>query len=615
MCGIAGVISMERLTDDEHEAVARMTRAMLRRGPDDEGYYRDDHVSLGMRRLSIIDLAGGHQPIFSDTGNEVVVCNGEIYNFVELRERLIAQGYRFSSRSDVEVILPLYQRHQSGCAKSMRGMFAFALWDKARRRLLLGRDRLGEKPLYLYRDGARRLWFASELKALLAGLEGRERLLVSAQSAYLFLIFQYVPEPATMFEGVTKLPAGHTLEVAIDDLPAGFAASVPYWDYLAAPAISGDPGEIVRGLLEEATTLTLRSDVPVGVALSGGIDSSLIAVLARRHHSGPLAAFSVGYPGRPDNDERASAMALARTLDMPFHDIELSATAFEDGFAQLVFDMDDPVGDIAAYGYAAVSRLSRDHNVPVLLSGLGADELFWGYQWVRDAVGRNAGSARRRRLPVIGRFFPPGPTVFYDLLDWIRRSVEATGWVMAPEALRTVPDDYWRSIYQVPADDDLPLRLLEVQNRDWLASNCLSLGDRLSMASSVELRLPFLDCALVDAVTGLRRGGLNDWSKAHKWLLIEAIREWLPPEILQRQKRGFTPPVAQWMNAVTRRFGSLVEGGVLQRGGILSEQASEAVNRTRPAGFSYRLTLLEVWARLFVDGMSPAEVALAAKSP
>jgi asparagine synthase (glutamine-hydrolysing) len=614
MCGIAGVISWEPLTESEHQAVARMTRTMVRRGPDDEGYYRDEHVSLGMRRLSIIDVAGGHQPIHSDTGDEVVICNGEIYNFVELRESLIPDGYRFSSRSDVEVILPLYQRHRSDCARWMRGMFAFALWDKARRRLLLGRDRLGEKPLYLYQDADKRLWFASEMKALLAGLEGRERPSTSAQSAYLFLIFQYVPEPATMFEGVTKLPAGHVLEVAVDDLPAGLPASRAYWNYLAAPPVSGDPVATVRGLLEEATTLTLRSDVPVGIALSGGIDSSLIAVLARRHHAGPLAAFSVGYPGRPDNDERASAMALARSLDMPFHDIELSETAFEDVFAQLVFDMDDPVGDIAAYGYAAVSRLSRDHGVPVLLSGLGADELFWGYQWVRDAVRRNTGAARLGRLPLIGPLLSPARPTFYHTLDSMRRAASATTALMNPAALAGVPRDHWRSYDQVEVDDDLPLRLLEVQNRDWLASNCLALGDRLSMASSVEMRLPFLDSALVDAVTGLRRGGLNDWAMTHKWLLIEAIRDWVPAEILQRRKRGFTPPVVQWMDAVIRRFGRLVERGALYRSGIVLQEASEAVHRARPPGFGYRLTLLEVWARLFIDGMSPVEVAAAAGS-
>jgi asparagine synthase (glutamine-hydrolysing) len=611
MCGIAGVISATPLTEETRLAVRRMNSAMAHRGPDDEGYFFDEHVALAMRRLSIIDVAGGHQPIFGRDDTTVIVCNGEIYNFVELKREISASDYPFRTRSDVETILPLYDQLGTDCPKSLKGMFAFALWDCKRRRLLLARDRLGEKPLYLYRDPKGRLWFASEMKSLLAGL-GATRLPLSPSSVHLFLVYQYVPEPRTMFEHVQKLPAGHMLEVTLDGLSrtASLPKSRPYWNYLDAPPRRGDPVSQVRAALEEASRVTLRSDVPVGIALSGGIDSSLVAAFARKFHSGELKAFSVGYPGRPANDERAAAQALARQLDMPFFDVELSDDAFVDIFPKLVHDMDDPIGDIAAYGYHAVSQLSREHGVPVLLSGIGADELFWGYEWVREAVKKSI-AKRRRRLPSwLARMLEPHPdrAVFYDSLDWMRESAPLTTQVMTPEAASVIPKDLWASYFEARDWGDIPLWLMDVQNKTWLVSNCLALCDRVSMAHSVELRLPFLDFELVDLVTGLRRSGLEDWNRPHKWLLVEAIRDVLPEEVLERKKRGFTPPVGDWMRRVVDRYGSLVRAGSLVREGILAAGADAMLREAHPVGFAYRIVLLELWMRVLVDGNLPKEL-------
>ena len=604
------------LEEQQLVALRRMNRALTHRGPDDEGYFISTRVALAMRRLSIIDISGGHQPIEDKGQDLVIVCNGEIYNYLELREGVGANDYEFHTHSDVETILPLYRAKGIRCLEDMRGMFAFALWDARAERLILARDRFGEKPLYLHRDSAGRLWFASEMKALLAGIGGGASLELSPEAVHLFMIYQFIPEPRTMFAGVSKLPAGHVLEISPDQLAStpGVPVSHPYWTYADAPMRTGDAAKLVRESIEDAVRLTLRSDVPVGISLSGGIDSSVIAALCRKFHSREMKAFSVGYPGRPASDERLLAEAFAKQLDMPFLDIELSTDAFASSFPQIVLDMDDPIGDIAAYGYHAVSHLAREHDVPVLLSGLGADELFWGYQWVRDAV--KASIAKRGTSPsgFVKRLLDRNPrrAVFYDSLPWMRAALPSTKKLMTSAASQAVPDDLWTSYFESDDWGFVPIWLLDVLNRTWLTSNCLALSDRVSMAHSVESRLPFLDSNLVDLVTGLRRGGLKDWEGGHKPLLIDAVRDLLPADILSRTKRGFTPPFEEWMGAVQDRYGHLLENGSLVSRGIFRKDAAGRLRQRTPAGFAYRATLLEVWMRLFVEGQEVSDMVRSA---
>ncbi|MDH5222266.1 MAG: asparagine synthase (glutamine-hydrolyzing) [Betaproteobacteria bacterium] len=613
MCGIAGIVSPTPLEEQQLVALRRMNRAMTRRGPDDEGYFIGTRVALAMRRLSIIDIVGGHQPIQDKDQDLVIVCNGEIYNYLELRAGLGGNDYAFRTNSDVETILPLYRAKGLRCLEDMRGMFAFALWDARDERLILARDRFGEKPLYLHRDAAGRLWFASEMKALLAGIGGGDSLALSPEAVHLFMIYQFIPEPGTMFAGVSKLPAGHVMEISPGQLAStsGMPASHPYWTYANAPSRAGNAAALVRESIEDAVRLTLRSDVPVGISLSGGIDSSIIAALCRKFHSGEMKAFSVGYPGRPASDERLHAEAFAKRLDMPFFDIELSTDGFASSFPQIVHDMDDPIGDIAAYGYHAVARLAREHDVPVLLSGLGADELFWGYPWVRDAV--KASIAKRAAGPrgLFKRLLDRNPrrAVFYDSLPWMRAAVPSTKKLMTPAASEAVSGNLWTSYFEADDWGCVPIWLLDVLNRTWLTSNCLALADRVSMAHSVESRLPFLDSNLADLVTGLRRGGLKDWESGHKRLLTDAVRDLLPAEILNRIKRGFTPPFEEWMGAIQDRYGPLLENGSLVNRGIFRDNVARMMQQRNPAGFAYRATLLEVWMRLFVEGQEVSDLA------
>ncbi len=381
MCGISGIISRERVTPDDLARVASMSRALVHRGPDDSGVYSAPHVALASRRLSIIDLGGGRQPLYNEEGTLALVANGEIYNHAELRRRLEARGHRFKTGSDCESILHAYAEFGTACVEHLRGMFAFALWDDARRRLVLARDPMGEKPLYVYeRDG--RLLFASEMKALLRS--GEVPFELDPEAVDLFFHYQYVPEPRTAVRGVRKLDAAHLLVVDVE--PWRVEESC-YWRMEDAPPLEGDAPALIREQLEAVGELVTRADVPVGVALSGGLDSSAIAAIAARHRPEELHAFSVGYPGRPEGlDEREEARALARHLRLPFHEVEVETKEVAEFFPELNYWRDDPVADYSGHAYYAVMRKAREQGVPVMLQGQGGDELFWGYPHLRRAA-------------------------------------------------------------------------------------------------------------------------------------------------------------------------------------------------------------------------------------
>ncbi|HYP52420.1 MAG TPA: asparagine synthase (glutamine-hydrolyzing), partial [Pyrinomonadaceae bacterium] len=340
MSGISGLISRERITPDDAARVAAMSRALVHRGPDGAGEHRAPHVALAARRLSVIDLEGGSQPLYNADRTLSLVANGEIYNHVELRQRLTPLGHRFTTQSDCEAILHAYAEYGLDCVNHLRGMFAFALWDGARRRLVLARDPLGEKPLYLYeRDG--RLLFASEMKSLLRS--GCVPFELDAEAVNLYFHYQYVPEPRTAVKGVRKLDAAHLLVVEVE--PWNVREQC-YWRMDDAPPVEGAAPALIREQLETVSEIVVRADVPVGVALSGGLDSSAVAALASRRVKGALHAFSVGYAGQPEGpDERGEAHALARHLGLPFHEVEIETKEVVEFFPELIYWRDDPVAD------------------------------------------------------------------------------------------------------------------------------------------------------------------------------------------------------------------------------------------------------------------------------
>lgn len=615
-----------------------MNRAMVHRGPDGEGVYDHPHLSMRMRRLSIIDLKGGWQPLYDEEQNLALVANGEIYNFVELREELESRGHAFSTGSDCEVILHLYEELGAGCVERLRGMFAFALWDERLRRLMLARDRMGEKPLYLVRDDARgSLLFASEMKAVLAsGLVAFE---LDPVSLGQYFHYGYVPEPATALRDVVKLDAATLMTVRTASWQI---ETHRYWNMLDAEPIDADPADTLRRGLEEVSRIVVRSDVPVGVALSGGLDSSAVAALAHRHYPGSVHAFTVGYEGCPETDERAEARAFAEHLGLPHHEIELSSRDFVDSFEHVVRSTDDPIADIAGFSYFSLVRLAREHGVPVLLQGQGGDELFWGYPWVRRAVAateRKQLLTRWRLLALPAYLRPSLPRglsrwrlqnwlsewcglaeglsdlrrdmttdrdrmVFYDLSYRYGQAESCVERFYAPAFLREIEERHGGPSVLFSAPHPWPradLWFTRLICGTYLTGNGITQGDRLSMSASVEMRLPLVDHKFVETVVGLRKVSRDVGMPPKAWLR-EAVADVIPAWVHGRRKRGFTPPVKQWCDTVVRKYDDLLPRGMLVENGVLCEDRIEEVSKW-PTVHVCAL-LLEIWCRQ-MQGLMP----------
>lgn len=634
MCGISGIVSSRRVTPEDFGRVASMSRALTHRGPDDSGVFNSAHAALASRRLSIIDLGGGRQPLYNEDRTLVLVANGEIYNHAELRRRLEARGHRFKTGSDCESILHAYAEFGDDCVKHLRGMFAFALWDERRGRLVLARDTSGEKPLYLYeRDG--RLLFASELKALLRS--GEVQFELDAEAVDLFFHYQYVPEPRTAVKGVRKLDAAHVLVVNVE--PWRVEESC-YWRMEDAPPLDADAPALIRERLEDVGELITRADTPVGVALSGGLDSSVVAAVAARHRPGELQAFSVGYPGRPEGlDERDEAHALARHLRLPFHEVEVETKEVVEFFPELNYWRDDPVADYSGHAYYAVMRKARERGVPVMLQGQGGDELFWGYPQLRQAAlesslketlhggglkaalrylspvaptlsraglsawARDLGGARSGlRLLREHRASPAERLAFYDLSPDFRAAAEGVGTLYADAFSEQLTPGGACALFTLPLPwPSVDVTLTRLVSDTYLRANGVVQGDRLAMASSVEMRLPLLDRHFVETVIGLRKSSSDARLPPKEWLK-RAAEGLLPEWVLERPKRGFAPPVGEWHAALFAAHGDSLRGGYLVQNGVVKHEAAERLARGKfPAGLtsplSFKALVLEQWCR------------------
>jgi asparagine synthase (glutamine-hydrolysing) len=634
MCGISGIISQAPLLPEQVVSVRAANSRLAHRGPDGAGEFQDVNVMLAMRRLSIIDLEGGWQPLYNEDRSLALVANGEIYNFIELRARLESQGHRFNTNSDCETILHLYEEYGLSCVEHLRGMFAFALWDAKRKRIVLARDRMGEKPLYLYEISGC-LFFASELKALLAsGLVPFE---LDPTTINLYFHYQYVPEPLTPLKGVRKLDAACLLTVDIDPWRV---EERRYWRMEDAAPINGDPATLIRQQLETVSEIVIRSDVPVGISLSGGLDSSAVAALAARKYPGTMHAFSVGYPGRLENDERADARSLADQLEMPFHDVELTTSEMVSFFPELVYLSDDPIADMAGFGYYSVMKLAREHDVPVVLQGQGGDELFWGYDWVQTAAHASARKLHRTDHPIaaLPQYLelslpgglsrvklaewvysvaslrngweslrrdtnsPPGQMVFYDLLADFRASMNAASTIYSPSFSEQINGNKPTSLFTFDRPwPNIDVTLTRLICDTYLRENGITQADRLAMASSIEMRLPLLDYRLVETVVGLRKVQ-TDVDKPPKAWLKEAIRDLLPESVINRRKRGFSPPVMEWHRALFAAHGASLRDGYLLQHDVLTEASAQHLS-TGPfpsdnvAPVSFKALVLEQWCR------------------
>ena len=615
MCGIAGLIRPTLLSDVDFQAVRNMTSAMFHRGPDGQGEFiqgitgksseRHSRLFMAMRRLSIVDLQGGWQPLYNEDRSIVVIANGEIYNHVELRAELLARGHVLHTGSDCEVLTHLYEDHGLNFVDKLRGMFAFALWDSKQQRLILGRDRMGEKCLYLHVSDEQ-VWFASELKALLASTKIPFSLDPAGIHSYMH--YGWIPEPLTAVVGIHKLQPGHLL--IIDQQPWSVREHC-YWRIEDARAITGDPVELLREELQTVGKQIVRADVPIGIALSGGFDSSLTAAIAVRHCNQNIKAFTVGYVGSPGQDERDDAREFAADLGMQHHSIEIASSDMVAAFPKLAFDRDDPIADIAGYGYYVLSERARDAGCPVLLQGQGADELLWGYPWASQAVRhslrkfsgnpvsrlealwahRPSGISRPQMVRlayVLGgllsgwRALSPGYTspddqlVAYDLTDPYQIGAAAACSTYSQKFAERVrhtnamPEEF----FQLNNDGNrTDIQLIALLCRGYLLQNGLAQGDRLAMANSVELRLPLVDYRLAELLVGVQKTSAL-YSARPKSLLHEAARDLLPDYVAKRVKRGFNPPVAEWIQSLRIAYGHELVDGVLVANDVLDRRAA-----------------------------------------
>jgi asparagine synthase (glutamine-hydrolysing) len=560
MCGIAGFVGFAMPPDEAAARVRAMCDAIVHRGPDSDGYHVENGVALGMRRLSIIDISGGRQPISNEDGSITVVFNGEIYNHHQLRRKLEASGDRFRTRTDAVVVVQLYEELGPEMVSRLHGMFAFAIWDAPNRVLLIARDRTGMKPLS-YLESPEGLLFCSELRSLWAF--DPVRLKVSASAVMQYLAFGYVPDPASIFEGARKLPAGHLLTWS-----AGRGAEVRrYWtppQPVSPPADEPELVETLRAKLDSAVASHLEADVPLGAFLSGGLDSSTVVALMSRHASGRVRTFSIGFD-EEEYDESESARTVANELGTD-HTALIVRPGVEDMFETIAAMFDEPFADPSAIPNFLVAQLARS-SVTVALSGDGGDELFGGYTRYGKILRRRAtgGSRLGRFVSALGLVLPhiiPGRNRLIDFgrSSWgqyaatvvqpvrldeggIARNDQPGGTIFAGDQLR--------HLLGSEAGSDLAAAMMRADVETYLPGDILTKVDRTSMAVSLEARVPLLDFDLVDFALRIP-GMLRVTADESKRLFRRAIRGIVPDSVLSRPKQGFEVPLGRWFRGPLR---------------------------------------------------------------
>jgi asparagine synthase (glutamine-hydrolysing) len=637
MCGIVGIVKLDPRERVDADRLRRMRDVLRHRGPDGEGLFIEGPVGLGHRRLAIVDVAGGAQPMAAAGGGAVIAYNGEVYDHPRHKRELEARGRQYRTRSDTETILHLYDERGERCVESLQGMFAFALWDRTRRRLLLARDRLGIKPLY-YALTSDELLFASEVKAILAALPARPALNRAVVPE--LLAKGFVAGEETLFQGVRRLRPGRTLTW---DPASSTLEQRRYWRIPDGPEPSPPPLEEcaaeVRDRLRAAVSSHLMSDVPLGLFLSGGIDSSGLLGLMAPLVPGRVRTFAVGFAEREANELEFARLA-ARRWGAEHREVVVSPSQFFEALPRLVWHEDEPIAFPSSVPLYFVSRLARDH-VKVVLTGEGADELFLGYNRYRvtawnERLGRPywklvPGPARRgmeaavARLPRALRRYaersflalPPGPRgLFCENFAVFPQSRQAG--LLADPGLLMARDPYAEELraYEEAAGGPLD-RMSRVDLQIYLV-RLLMKQDQMSMAASIESRVPFLDHELVERVAALP-GSLKLRGLRTKAVLRSALRDVVPAEILTRRKMGFPVPVGHWLRGpfwpVVQEF---VLGPRALTRGLLRPQAVRRLaeqHRRGEANHGDRLWLLvnlEIWGRVFLDGEDTASVMKAA---
>ena len=625
MCGITGYAGF-----DNNELLHAMCNSLLHRGPDEDGYYTAPGVGLAMRRLSIIDLKTGRQPITNETRDVWVVFNGEIYNYETLRETLISRGHKFATHSDTETIVHLYEEYGADFVHHLRGMFGIALWDVNRRRLILARDRIGEKPLYYSWDG-KRLLFGSEIKAILQDKHKRQ---VNPQAVCDFLAAGYVAGAQTFYGDISKLPPGHLL--VLED---GNINVRQYWkhDGQTTQSLSfADASDEVEKRLSEAVRLCLKSDVEVGAFLSGGIDSSVIVALMREH-AAKVQTFSVGYAGKASGfNELNYAKRVADHLGTQHHELILDANSSMELLPRIIWHYDEPHGEPTSVLVYLLCEFVQK-RVKVALGGTGGDELFYGYprhvgigylehyrrlprflrvqvverllrKWPEST--RGSRFAKRARRFISGADLPP-ERAYQTWVSLFQEEVRAglPSDIILAEAPNPAGDWFLKEHLSGIGDntEELYRHVTTLDIEGYLAEYQLAYMDRMSMAHSLEVRSPLCDYSLTEFVTSLPRHYRLKGSRT-KHILKEVAAKWIPRDIIDRKKVGFDSPIGQWFKDELRPFlqGFLSREHVSLSGILNPDKVQEIVGDHLAGRRDYSLQLwslvaLEAWHRMYIE--------------
>ena len=631
MCGICGIFIFDKIQRVNREVLSDMNRQIAHRGPDDDGFFVDGNVGLAMRRLSIIDIRTGHQPLSNEDGSIWIVFNGEIYNHGELRRDLISRGHRYRTQSDTETIVHLYEEYGKNCVQYLRGMFAFAIWDRSRRSVFIARDRLGIKPLY-YRHQGDTCLFGSEIKTILNYPHVKPEFNRGTLAEY--LAFGYIAGEETMYAGINKLLPGHTLILDEDKRALQIE---PYWDLNVQADDGNRPYEHYvseyRERLEHCVSSHLMSDVPLGVFLSGGLDSSAVAALTTKIRQEPIQTFSVGY-GEQKFSELPYARTVAEHLRSQHHEVHVNWGDFFQTLPRLIWHEDEPLVWPSSVALYFVARLAREH-VTVVLTGEGSDETLAGYTryaWTllnsrMDGVYRSLTPAGVRALlrkaitvsPIagaykrklehtfLGRDGASWPSFYFDNF-YSAFSASDQDELFTPDAKQCAGEAYAGSMrYWNDSTGDLLHRLLYTDIKTYLVE-LLMKQDQMSMAASIESRVPFLDHALVEFTASIP-SKYSTKGMAGKCILKSAVAELLPEVIMGRKKMGFPTPWEYWLKGpqleVLEQL--LLEPRTLERSffrqEILQRLFAEHRSGARDHGNRiWRLLNLELWLRVCVDG-------------
>jgi asparagine synthase (glutamine-hydrolysing) len=615
MCGIAGFIDMECGREKAANLIDRMCKVIRHRGPDDQGVWVDEGVALGMRRLAIIDVNGGHQPVFNEDQSILVVFNGEIYNYRELQKELQERGHHFRTHSDTETIVHAYEEYGDDCVKHLRGMFVFAVWDRQHQRLLMARDRFGKKPLNYYWDGQRFI-FGSEIKSILEANIPREINNIALDE---YLMYRYVPTPHTLFKNVMKLPAAHILVYENEQISVR-----RYWELPFTPTCQDDEAtaiERTKELLKDAVQVRLMSEVPLGAFLSGGVDSSIVVGLMSSMMSQPVKTFSIGFD-EDDYSELPYARQVARHFGTDHHEFIVRPDLIS-VLPELVWNYDEPFADSSMLPTYYVSKLAREH-VTVALSGDGGDEIFGGYTRYTRELTIDRLPAPARLLGYGSVFMPDGMRGKGRLTNLHRDLATRYSRIFSPFSekmrLSMYTKEFFASIHDhdpfetVMSDFravkglDTAAQLQFVDVRNYLVDDILVKVDKASMLNSLETRAPLLDQNLAEYIASLP-SAIRMRDGALKSLLKKAAADILPANILTRPKQGFGVPIKHWFrDDLVGSAYDLLDSPRAQQRGIFNPQyvrnLLKAHSRTKLVNHSeaiWSLLCLELWFQIYID--------------